>query len=113
MSKIVIKVRRISLYWEVTARSTTPIKNKLDWQYALKAWGDGHVVGHAVFGMRDGALRATMTEVVASYQRRGIATAMYQAVQRQAGMRVGPSWEQTPDSQALWEKLRTLEDFTR
>lgn len=102
--KFKIEIEKIEDYWQVTAMSFGPIKNKGDRTHALKVWGNDHIVGWVVFTFRDGMWRPVETEVLPSYRRLGIATEMYRTMMIKA--KTGPSWEQNEASRALWARLR-------
>jgi len=83
-----------------------PRKKTLD-RWIIFARLGKRVVGYAVF-TSEGTTRLYPMEVnvVGTYQRRGIATAMYQYAQRVSGRKLRPSGQQTTAAQLLWTHLR-------
>ena len=96
---------------EVSYYETDP-KRRYYKGYVARAFDkNGTLVGSVDFGptMREGglpnevSLEAGLVGVKPEHQRKGIATAMYQAVQQTTGRRIIPSVSRTKEGKALWE----------
>ena len=93
---------------EVTARDKSDIiAEPNDRWRAHKQWGDSRVVGKAIFGKQpDGTYYPSIVDVLPSYQRHGIATKMYQLLQKRMRARVVPSTDQTDAGRRFWVGMR-------
>ena len=67
---------------------------------------DGKVIGTAYFGEYDGALRSGETEVDPAWRRKGIATGMYDHLEKVTGRIVEPSPVLSEDAKAFWDARR-------
>ena len=75
--------------------------------YTVEAFEPGGVrVGVAYFGESDGMIRAGDTEVEPAYRRMGVATGMYDYLEKVTGREVGPAPVLSADARAFWEARR-------
>lgn len=96
---------KLGKVWDVRYEvSTRPDGKVYRTVYVLNE--NGHCIAHAALGHK----AITMMDVQVydlpghpNYRRRGLATAMYEFMEKQIGHKLKPDWAQTPDGEAFWK----------
>jgi GNAT superfamily N-acetyltransferase len=67
-------------------------------------------IGSVQFALKDGALYPRKVSVLPEFQRKGIATRMYQMAEEATGLKAGPALKQTDQGRAFSAKYRAARD---
>ena len=77
--------------------------------YTVEAFEPGGKrVGVAYFGESDGMIRAGEVEVASAYRRMGVATGMYDYLEKLTGREIGPAPVLSADARAFWDARRPM-----